>query len=190
MHSVKLLVVMFAYLMVAECLFFDGGLTVAGGGLALAALFGIKAAAVGGFALGGALASRRRSSGRRSYGRSYRRSYGRYGRSVEDEDESSLTETLLEASRNDADDCAKKVVCALNAMNAMELAEDEKAIVALFGQNESIDVTAVTVEFDLAALMGQKAGAAQCSKIYSRCRYEAKDLMEAIRQPNVYSNEI
>ncbi len=76
MHVNKLLIVLAAYVMVAECLFFDGGVTVAGGGLALAALLGIKAAAIGGVALGAAL-SRRGS--RRSYGRSYgRRRYSRY----------------------------------------------------------------------------------------------------------------
>jgi hypothetical protein len=69
----------------------------------------------------------------------------------------------------------------LNAKNAIELAEDEKAIVDLFRQSEVIDVTAVTSEFDLAVLVGQNAGVAQCIQIYPRCRYEANNLMGLTR---------
>lgn len=189
MHFNKVAIVLAAYAMVAECLFFDGGITVAGGGLALAALFGIKAAGIGGLALGAAL-SRRRSGGRRSYGRSSRRSYGRrrYGRSVEDVEVDEVSEILLEASLNDELDCAKKLVCKLNA--AQNLSEDEAAIAHQFGKTETIDLKSLAVEFDLAAFMGRKAGDAQCELIYSRCPYGVKDLMEVIRQPEVYLNQI
>lgn len=174
--------------MTAESLFFDGGVTVVGGGWALAALLGLKAAALGGVALGVAASRRRGSSrgGRRYY---TRRSYGhrRWGRSIEDEtdDETDMTaEILLQASRNDEQDCAKKLVCVLNAQK--DLAEDEAKIAQLFGKSGNIDLSAVTVEFDLAALMGQQVGEEQCNTIYSRCPYQVKDLMEIIRQPQMY----
>ena len=77
-----------------------------------------------------------------------------------------MSDLLLEASLNDGQDCAKKLVCKLNAME--NLAEDEAAIARLFGKTETIDLKSVSVEFDLAALMGRKAGDAQCELIYSR----------------------
>ena len=187
MLSIKYLLALSLCLAFSEALFFDGGITVVGGGYALAALLGLKAAAVGGLALGAALSrgrSRSRSSGR-SYGR---KSYRRWGRSVEDEDDK--TELLLTASLNDAEDCAKKLVCTLNAQDLSTLDTEERAIAVLFGQAENIDVTVVTVEFDLAAHMGRKAGEDQCQLIYSRCPYQTKDLMEVIRQPNAYYNQL
>ena len=110
MNSIKLFLFFTVYVMTAESLFFDGGLTVVGGGWALAALLGLKAAALGGVALGLA-ASRRSRGGRRHY---YTKR--RYGRSVEDETDM-MAEILLQASRNDEQDCAKKLVCVLNAQN-------------------------------------------------------------------------
>jgi len=174
MNSIKLFLFFTVYVMTAESLFFDGGLTVVGGGWALAALLGLKAAALGGVALGLA-ASRRSRGGRRHY---YTKR--RYGRSVEDETDM-MAEILLQASRNDEQDCAKKLVCVLNAQK--DLAEDETKIAQLFGKSGNIDLSAVTVEFDLAALMGQQAGEDHCNTIYSRCPYQVKDLMEIIRQP-------
>merc|ERR1711881_806144 len=99
--------------------------TVAGGGLALAGLLGLKALVVGGFAAGAVIgaASRRRSYGRRSYGRSHRR----WGRSVEDES----SNAILDASLNDAEDCAKKLICSLNAQDVKTLQADEAAIASL-----------------------------------------------------------
>jgi len=180
MHSAKVLVAMAMMVVVAESTIIIG---VAGGGLALAGLLGLKALAVGAFA-GGALigaASRRRSryrSSRRSYGRSYRR----HGRSVEDETFDEMSNTILDASLNDADDCAKKLVCSLNAQDVNTLQADEAAIASLFGKTAGIDLTSTTVEFDLAALMGRQAGKNQCDTIYARCPYQSKDLMEVMRK--------
>ena len=104
----------------------------------------------------------------------------RWGRSVEDHE--GLADILLQASLEDGEDCAKKLVCSLNAQDSTTLAEDEKAIVTLFGQSQDgIDLAAVTVEFDLAAFMGRQAGEQQCQRIYARCQYQAKDLMAAMR---------
>merc|ERR1712156_785518 len=151
-------------------------------GAALAGLLGLKALLVGGFAAGALIgaASRRRGS-RRSHGRMMRKSYRRHGRSVEDEiDENS--NAILDASLSDEDDCAKKLVCSLNAQDIRTLQGDEVFIATLFGKSAGIDLSAATVEFDLAALMGRQTGKAQCDTIYARCPYQTKDLMEVMRK--------
>jgi len=188
MLSIKVLIALASCMAISEATFVIG--TVAGGGWALAALLGLKAAVGGGLLLGAALGSRRRSGGRSYRKSSYRR---RWGRSIEDSnegEEDERAELLLTASLNDAEDCAKKLVCTLNAQDLTTLDTEERAIALLFGQADNIDVTAVTVEFDLAALMGRKAGHDQCQLIYSRCPYQTKDLMDVIRQPNAYYNQL
>merc|ERR1711963_1338719 len=127
----KLFLALFACVSMSEATFVlgTGALTITGGGALLATLLGLKAAAIGGHALGG----RRRSYGSR---RSFHR---RYGRSVETE-EDMMAEVLLDASLNDADDCGKKLICILNAQES--LAEDEAKIAQLFGKTESIDLSA------------------------------------------------
>ena len=187
MLSIKLFVALASCLALSEATFIIGT-TAVGGAWALAGLLAVKAAVFGGVALGAGLA-RSRSSGRRSYRKSYGRSYRRYGRSVDDEVDEK-TELLLTASLNDGQDCAKKLVCSLNAEDVNTLSYEEQAIAKLFGQAENIDVTAVTVEFDLAAHMGRKAGQDQCQLIYSRCPYGTKDLMEVIRNPNAVFNQL
>ena len=183
MLSIKLFVALAFCLALSEATFIIGT-TAVGGAWALAGLLAVKAAVFGGVALGAGLA-RSRSSRRRSY----RKSYRRYGRSVDDEVDEK-TELLLTASLNDGQDCAKKLVCSLNAEDVNTLSYEEQAIAKLFGQAENIDVTAVTVEFDLAAHMGRKAGQDQCQLIYSRCPYGTKALMDVIRQPNAYLNQL
>merc|ERR1711956_104182 len=168
--------------MVAESTVF-----ITGGGLALAGLLGLKAALFGGVLIGAA-ASRRRhyKPSRKSYSRSYKTHKYRYGRSIEDEaiidEHEALSNAILDASLNDAEDCAKKLICSLSAKEVSTLASDESAIAELFGKSGSIDVSAATAEFDLAALMGRQAGKAQCETIYARCPYESKDLMEIMRR--------
>jgi len=172
MHSAKVLVAMAMMVVVAE-----STVIVVGGGVALAGLLGLKALLLGGVVAGAAIgvASRRRV-----------KSYRRHGRSVEDQTETfdevqAISNAILDASLNDAEDCAKKLVCSLNAQDVNTLQADEIAIATLFGKSEGIDVTAATVEFDLAAIMGRKAGKVQCDTIYARCPYQTKDLMEVMR---------
>jgi len=180
MLAAKVLVAMTVMVAIAESTIVVG---VVGGGAALAGLLGLKALLVGGFAAGALIgaASRRRSSSRRSHGRMMRKSYRRHGRSVEDEiDENS--NAILDVSLNDEDDCAKKLVCSLNAQDIRTLQADEVVIASLFGKSAGIDLSAATVEFDLAALMGRQTGKAQCDTIYARCPYQTKDLMEVMRK--------
>jgi len=185
MKSVTIFLALAMMVAVAESTVF-----ITGGGLALAGLLGLKAALFGG-ALIGAAASRRRHythyrPSRKSYSRSYKTHKYRYGRSIEDEEiideHEALSNAILDASLNDAEDCAKKLICSLNAKEVSTLASDESAIAELFGKSGSIDVSAATAEFDLAALMGRQAGKAQCETIYARCPYESKDLMEIMRR--------
>merc|ERR1711992_332262 len=132
---------------------------------------------VSGFAAGAAIgAASRRRSRYRSYGRR------RWGRSVEDESFDEMSNAILDASLNDAEDCAKKLVCSLNAQDVKTLQADEAAIASLFGKTAGIDLTSTTVEFDLAAFMGRQAGKNQCDTIYARCLYQSKDLMEVMRK--------
>jgi len=180
MLAAKVLVAMTVMVTIAESTIVVG---VVGGGAALAGLLGLKALLVGGFAAGALIgaASRRRSSHRRSHGRMMRKSYRRHGRSVEDEIDEN-TNAILDVSLNDEDDCAKKLVCSLNAQDIRTLQADEVVIASLFGKSAGIDLSAATVEFDLAALMGRQTGKAQCDTIYARCPYQTKDLMEVMRK--------
>jgi F0F1-type ATP synthase membrane subunit c/vacuolar-type H+-ATPase subunit K len=145
--------------------------------LILAGIIAVKAAIVGAFIIGG-IAGGIAGSAARNRGRSHGHGRGRYGRSVAEVDEMFLT-----ASQDDADDCAKKLICSLSARDPRTLAQDEAVIVSIFGQGD-LDVSKSTVEFDLAAIMGRKAGEAQCEKIYSRCVYPTNTLMEVMRQPD------
>jgi len=188
MLAAKVLVAMTVMVAIAESTIVVG---VVGGGAALAGLLGLKALLVGGFAAGALIgaASRRRPS-RKSHGRMMRksshgrmmmRSSRRHGRSVEDEIDENAN-AILDASLNDEDDCAKKLVCSLNAQDIRTLQADEVVIATLFGKSAGIDLSAATVEFDLAALMGRQTGKAQCDTIYARCPYQTKDLMEVMRK--------
>jgi len=189
MHTAKVLLALAMMVYMTEGLFL--------GGVGIAGLIGLKALFLKGAIIGGAigLASRRRS--RISHGRSYRvhrpmrmsyshNSYRRHGRSVEDEPETfdqvdTISNAILDASLNDAEDCAKKLICSLNAQDVNTLEADELTLATVFGKTAGIDLTSTTVEFDLAALMGRQAGQAQCDTIYARCPYQTKDLMEVMR---------
>jgi len=93
-----------------------------------------------------------------------------------------LEEVFLEASRKDQYDCAKLLICELNAKSAEELKEDELTISRSFGQMDAVDVTAPGVEFDLAGLIGRMVGSQRCKTIYSRCTLTPQSIMEGIRK--------
>jgi hypothetical protein len=73
-------------------------------------------------------------------------------------------------------------IFSLSSLDVTTLAEDEQLILSLFGRGD-IDVSKSTVEFDLAAMMGQKVGVGHCNTVYARCPYNVKQLMEVMRQP-------
>ena len=85
---------------------------------------------------------------------SYKTHKYRYGRSIEDDEiideHEALSNAILDASLNDAEDCAKKLICSLNAKEVSTLASDESAIAELFGKSGSIDVSGIVSRiFDL-----------------------------------------
>eukprot|EP00094_Tigriopus_californicus_P005531 TCALIF_05328-PA protein Name:"Protein of unknown function" AED:0.13 eAED:0.13 QI:0/0/0.5/0.5/0/0.5/2/102/185 len=142
---------------------FDGGIISIPAGLALAGIVGLKVA--GGIGFGaGVLASR-----------GGRRGGLRFGRSVE-----SIEDRFLQASVDDADDCAKKLVCMVNATPEESMTAEEKVVAEMFGYQDEINVSKSSVEFDLAALVGRKAGPAQCKSIYARCPHNQKYLIEVL----------
>ena len=55
-------------------------------------------------------------------------------------------------------------------------------ISSAFGQMEAIDVTAPSVEFDLAALVGRMVGSQRCQTLYTRCAVTPNTIMEGIRK--------
>ena len=73
------------------------------------------------------------------------KTHRRFGRSIEDkeiiDEHEALSNAILDASLNDAEDCAKKLICSLNAKEVSTLASDESAIAELFGKSGSIDVS-------------------------------------------------
>ncbi len=146
---------------------FSGGVGITAGGL-LAAAIGVKALA--GFGL--LLAGGRRGGSRKSKSR-----YGRSTVSVED-----IPSLINEAALEDEGDCAKKFVCEVHAKAFAALDETEQGIYMLFGTSEVIDVSKDSVQFDLAALVGRKAGFAQCQKVYARCNANNNQLKSALRQ--------
>ena len=68
----------------------------------------------------------------------------------------------------------------LSSKEVTTLAEDEALILSLFGLGD-LDVSKPTVEFDLAAKVGQKAGAGHCIEVYARCPYNEMELMKFMR---------
>jgi len=93
-----------------------------------------------------------------------------------------LDEIFLEASQKDQYDCAKLLICELNAKSAEELRADELTISRSFGQMDAVDVTAPGVEFDLAGLIGRMVGSQRCKTVYSRCVLTPQAIMEGIRK--------
>ncbi|XP_059089433.1 uncharacterized protein LOC131885415 [Tigriopus californicus] len=130
---------------------------------------------LGAFKLGAAIGS---SSRRRSYGRRRGFSRGRrFGRSVEVEGVK-VQDLLLKASVNDVDDCAKNFVCQLNTKSIESMDSVEQTLLAIYGQDASIDVSRSDVEFQLAANVGRLAGAEQCQTVYARCPMEYDQLLQ------------
>lgn len=162
MRSLLLLVLSLALVVppLAEATFVVGTITVSGG--AVATILGLKLLAVKGLLLARLLRGKR---------------------SLEDNnlESMSLEEVFLETSTHDEDDCAKMLVCQLNAKPPHMLKPDEYAIASSFGAVPSIDVRAPSVEFDVAAHMGRIAGDAQCKTIYARCKVTTETMIDTIR---------
>ncbi|QQP50519.1 Uncharacterized protein FKW44_011543 [Caligus rogercresseyi] len=104
---------------------------------------------------------------------------------------SDLESSLLSASQNDASDCAKRLICevngALSASAPSSLSSEEAMIMNLFN-SDHLDISSLTVEFDLAAQIGRRVGSHQCGLIYKRCPHSREELMEILQDPNFASD--
>jgi len=91
-------------------------------------------------------------------------------------------EYLLEMSARDQDDCMKKLVCQLAAMEAAgrDLTDDEQAILADF-QGGELDVTKNGIAFQVAAKTGSSLGDARCVRMYARCATSLPDQLAMIQ---------
>lgn len=172
MHSMLLVVLALALVVppLAEATWVTGTVAIGGGWVGV--VLGLKLLAIKGALIAGLLSG---GGGRRG---------GRRGkRSLENNDleSMSLEEVFLETSTHDADDCAKMLICQLNAKPAQELQSDEYVIASTFGAVPSLDVRAPSVEFDVAAHMGRIAGDEQCKIIYTRCKVSSEQIMDTIR---------
>ncbi len=165
------LLAVLAFLLHESEAIFTGGVTITAGSLLVAAL-GVKA--IAGFGLLLASGGRRRGGGGKSRGGYHKRSLA----GPED-----IPAVLSEAALEDEGDCAKKFVCEVHAKAFDALDDAEKAVFFLFsGANDSIDVSRESVQFDLAALVGRRAGAEQCRRVYARCEASSDDMKAVLRR--------
>ena len=103
----------------------------------------------------------------------------------------------------DQDDCGKKLVCELRAkqkfgftvikdlifstMGMLGLSltkcpqEDERLIAENFGSGTQVDVSDITVEYDLAAQLGKYMGRERCQQLYNRCDLSSVDMVRMIK---------
>lgn len=136
----------------------------------------------------GYLIARNQGRGHVSRGRSYG-GRGRWGRSIaESEDQSlfQLEQMMIKAATEDNDDCAKSIVCQVNAKpilnNGMEAfiydyfggnSKDTAMLKALMPNASQglavVDTLSPTVQFELAAQVGRVGGLQQCQKVYAQC---------------------
>ena len=91
---------------------------------------------------------------------------------------------ILSADFQDANDCAKKFICELNAKNKKNLDGIEMVTRSLFGYDDSgrLDVTKPSAHFDFVAVVGRKAGFDQCETIFARCDIPYEDLKKMIEE--------
>lgn len=93
------------------------------------------------------------------------------------------TEWYEEMSVKDQDDCGKRMFCELRAKetSGVGLDENERIIADSFGSGNTVDVSKVEVEFDVAAQIGKAMGAGRCAEIYKRCDTDLEDIIAMIR---------
>lgn len=118
-----------------------------------------------------------------------------YKRSVNENEKKPLEyhipkELIFAADFQDVDDCAKKLICELNAKNDSALDGIEVLIKSLFGYEKSgqLDVTKPSARFDFAAIVGLKSGFEQCKTLFSRCD-SSYDAMKNIIEEGLVSQE-
>merc|ERR1712141_685440 len=81
----------------------------------------------------------------------------------------------------DQDGCGKKLVCELRAKQKFGFTEDERLIAENFGSGTQVDVSDITVEYDLAAQLGKYMGLERCQQLYNRCDLSSSDMVRMIK---------
>ena len=59
--------------------------------------------------------------------------------------------------------------------------EDERLIAENFGSGNQVDVSDITVEYDLAAQLGKYMGLERCQQLYNRCDLSSADMVSMIK---------
>merc|ERR1712024_103614 len=81
----------------------------------------------------------------------------------------------------DQDGCGKKLICELRAKQKSGFTEDERLIAENFGSGTQVDVSDITVEYDLAAQLGKYMGLERCQQLYNRCDLSSADMVRMIK---------
>merc|ERR1711990_90126 len=81
----------------------------------------------------------------------------------------------------DQDGCGKKLICELKEESAKGFTEDERLIAENFGRGNQVDVSDITVEYDLAAQLGKYMGLERCQQLYNRCDLSSSDMVRMIK---------
>lgn len=85
-------------------------------------------------------------------------------------------------TETDQDNCGKKLICELRAKSARgRLTEEEQIIADNFGSGKTVDVSDITVEFDLASQVGKFMGKSRCEELYNRCEVSTEDMVQMIK---------
>merc|ERR1711902_368273 len=84
----------------------------------------------------------------------------------------------------DQDGCGKKLICELRAKekSTVGFTEDERLIAENFGSGTQVDVSDITVEYDLAAQLGKYMGLSRCQQLYNRCDLSSEDMVRMIKR--------
>ena len=59
--------------------------------------------------------------------------------------------------------------------------EDERLIAENFGSGTQVDVSDITVEYDLAAQLGKYMGLERCQQLFNRCDLSSADMVKMIK---------
>merc|ERR1712024_155829 len=82
----------------------------------------------------------------------------------------------------DQDGCGKKLICELRAkQQSSGFTAGERLIAENFGSGTQVDVSDITVEYDLAAQLGKYMGLERCQQLYNRCDLSSSDMVRMIK---------
>ncbi|CAL8122905.1 unnamed protein product [Orchesella dallaii] len=149
------------------------------------ALFKLKAAAIAGllYLTGGHAGLNFDIGAGPGYG------WGRKRRDVSAVEE--VKEAIVEVKDTSVDDimaydqlgCGMRLVCELAAAPSVELQDDEKLLLQLFGQGSAKDKSSKAGKFSYvyAENLGSKGDVQACTKTYPACPYASNQIMAAIR---------